>query len=80
MLTLRQNQPVSKEVAMPYDIVEDKDYTGVRCSDCGKVIAAEFSPYHAGIDITQKIFYDIQDHSRTCPKTSRSSDQATARA
>lgn len=65
---------------MPYDILEDYDYTGIRCSDCGEAIAAEFTPNRAGINITEKIFYDIQDHSRTCPKASRRSVSAPAHA
>lgn len=65
---------------MPYDIVEDGDYTGIKCSDCKKVIASEYNPYHGpGMKITLDIFYKLEKHSRTCRKRPRKSSSTKAR-
>jgi len=57
---------------MPFDVDEYGDDTVLKCSNCKKTIASEYSPFSGpSIKITREIFERIQKHK--CKKRKKSS-------
>ena len=47
---------------MPFDILEHMDYVGVKCTDCGKVVASHFCGQGINVVVSEEDFYKIQRH------------------